>query len=236
MIDSSIPKKIHFTYRTKKLPKVYQTNLSLWKKMCPDWTIHYYSNEDVYKFFNTYFPEYSNEIAQIEMGVVLSDLFRYGVLYIYGGMYTDCDTFPVREIPSDWLSFDSVIGYEYQPKKHRCKNIPSYQEDTLCQWTLLSKPKYPLFKEVLDQSILKLKERNFQFRYGTDILETTGPIHFTQVAKKYLEDPNILILDMDVFAPKSMINPTLQNNVVFHQYHGSAGWKLEVALPQLRFE
>lgn len=228
-----IPKKLHFTYKTDDLPKIYQENLARWKDFCPDWEIYYYSNEKVYEFFNEYFPKYSEEIAKIKHGVVLADLFRYAVLYIHGGMYSDIDTIPLKRIPKKWLDMESVLGYEYQPSKYLCMTIPSYSKDTLCQWSFLSRKGHPLFKEVLENCIAKLKEKNFKFALAKEILETTGPILFTEVSEKYLLDPKVLVLDMDVFAPIYLKEADFTNAAIFHQFHGTSGWKLELQMPHI---
>ena len=229
-----IPKQLHFTYKSDDLPRIYEENLSRWQSLCPGWELHYYSNQKVLKFFRDFMPEYLSDIQKVKQGVVLADLFRYGVLYIHGGMYNDIDTVPLRALPENWLYRDVVIGHEYQPSKFECLSIPSYTKDILCQWSFLAKPGTSLFKEAIDVGIENLRERNFKVANTVDVLKVSGPIHFTNVAKKHIKNSNTLVLDMGVFAPKYLKKTDLSQTVVFHQYHGNSGWKLELSCPHVK--
>ncbi|MCB1110304.1 MAG: hypothetical protein KDK64_04930 [Chlamydiia bacterium] len=229
-----IPKRLHFTYKTDELPRIYQENLARWQAYAPGWEILYYSDRKVLRFFEKHFPEYVSDFKNIQLGVVKADLFRYGVLYIFGGMYNDMDTIPLKPIPEEWLSYESVVGYEYQPSKYSCSPVPSYHADILCQWSLLATPQSPLFKEALDRSIDNLRQKNYQLKYPADVLKATGPIHFTQIANRYLEDPQVLFLDMPILSPIYLKETDLTQCVVFHQFHGKSGWKLELQCPQIK--
>jgi len=112
-----IPKKLHFTYKTQTLPDKYSKNIAIWKQTCPDWEFNFYTDADITSFFNTYFPQYSSDISQIKLGVILSDIFRYGVLYIFGGLYSDIDTTPACSLPTGWLNDSLVLGYEHETEK-----------------------------------------------------------------------------------------------------------------------
>jgi len=196
-----IPKKLHFTYKNENLPEKYRENLSRWKDLCPDWELHFYSDSAVYQLFEQHFPEYVEELPKIPCGAMLADVFRYAALYVHGGMYSDIDTVPLMRIPDEWLSYEAVIGYEYQVDKfpELLSGLWKYEE-IFCQWTFLSSPKNPLFKEALDRAIQKLRSAKFIVEKRVDVLKLTGPLLFSSVAKKYKTNPNFLILDADFFA------------------------------------
>ena len=148
-----IPKKLHFTYKTKALPDKYSENIAVWKQTCPDWEFNFYTDVDIASFFSTYFPQYLHDISQIKLGVILSDIFRYGVLYIFGGLYSDIDTTPACSLPKDWLNDSLVLGYEHETEKLNKETW--YDSNVICQWSMLAKPRHPLFKEALE----KLREK-----------------------------------------------------------------------------
>ena len=230
-----IPKKLYFTYKSHELPDRYKKNLNIWNFFCHDWEFYLYSNKQVISFFKTYFPHYLSDIKKIKQGVVLADVFRYAVIFQFGGMYSDVDTFPLKPIPDSWLSKECVIGYEYQPSKFKGTKPKSFTKDTLCQWTFLAKPNHPLFKEALDTCINKLREKNFYLNSIQDVLETTGPISFTEVAQKYLKSPKIHVLDVDVVAPIRTESRDYSKCVVVHQFHGGKDWKSEIKLPHIKW-
>lgn len=229
-----IPKKLFFTYKTDDIPRFYQENLKRWQSYCSDWEMLYYSDQKVFSFFKKHFPEYAEDLQKISHGAVIADLFRYAVLYIHGGMYNDIDTIPLKKIPDEWLRSKSVVGYEYQPSQFDCVLVPSFSSDTLCQWSLLSEPENPLFKEALDQSIERIRKKKHTFKTVIDVLEATGPLLFTQIAQPYLKNPDYLFLDMDVFSPIHLKKVSLDQCVVFHQYHGRSGWKMELQCPHIK--
>ena len=220
-----IPRIIHFTYKTANLPSNYAHNVSLWASTT-GWPVKVYGDKDVYMFFLQHFPQYYADVQKISIGAVLADVFRYGVLYIKGGMYTDMDTVPYRPIPNEWRKYRAVVGYEYQPEKF--PGITGYTgKAEICQWTLFSSPGYPLFKEALDQCMVNLQNVQFKISGVENILKATGPHLLTTLLKKYKNDASILVLDADYFGcPKIPASP---NSLVMHLFHGwrKGGWAFE---------
>lgn len=217
-----IPKKLYFTFSSENLPDCYQQNIDQWKEMHPDWEISLFTDEKIYQLFEKYFPQYYQDILNINCGPMLADFFRYAVLYIDGGVYTDIDTKPLKKIPEEWLTYGAVIGHEVQTKHHTF----------FCQWTLLSQKGYPLFKKALNQAFQKLKF----YRYSSKkILEISGPLFFTKIVNQFSKYPDLLLLDHDYFARCPQANlPFTNRSVVEHQFHGELTWKLQQKLPHIR--
>ena len=212
-----VPKKLHFTYKKSKLPEKYQANLAQWGEFCPEWELYYYTDEDIQAYFDCEFPEYAQELQKIPPGTMVADVFRYAVLYKDGGLYSDIDTIPLKGIPDEWLKFDAVIGYECQPDKFP-QLLSGVQNLTVtyCQWTFLSSPGNPLFKEALDRSFQGLREVDF----APEIHLVGSPL-FTSVVKDFQEKGNNLILDADYFAtdPRKKF-PQTERSVIQHQFDG----------------
>ncbi len=234
-----IPKKLHFTFGTKDLPKVYRDNLARWQRACPKWEHCFYTDLDIYAFFKTHFPHYYKELEKIPYKVVLADCFRYAVLFVYGGCYTDIDTFPLQELPEKWLFYQCVVGYEYQPSKFPELFRPTKgHRETLCQWTLLSEPSHFLYERALAEAFTRLKRANYQLKTASHILEATGPYMMTDVFERYQyqNQKTLLLLDADYFSCGDQRDflPT-HRSVVYHQYHGANRWMVELKLPHLDF-
>jgi len=233
-----IPKKLYFTFKTDKPPEKYLGNIHNWHGMCPDWEIHYFSDRHVYTFFEKHFPEYFEDLPKIAYGAALADIFRYGMLYVQGGMYSDIDTILIQKIPEEWLTYQAVIGYEHQPSNPRfSKSCPMRRgsQDIFCQWTLLATPGFSLFKNALDEAFKRLRENSFRFQRMNDIYQTTGPRMFTQIVQEHLPCPEILTLDMDYFGTWEGRISITERSVVRHLFHGYNRWKQELEFPQFRF-
>jgi mannosyltransferase OCH1-like enzyme len=89
----TIPKVFFQTWKTKELSPVLQSFVDSWKHHNPSYTFHLYDDESCEKFLEQNFPQrivdaYKNVIP----GAFKADLWRYCVLYIHGGVYSDIDT------------------------------------------------------------------------------------------------------------------------------------------------
>lgn len=233
-----VPKKLHFTHKKSELPEKYQANLAKWGDFCPDWELYYYTDEDIQAYFDCEFPEYAQDLHKIPMGAMLADVFRYAVLYKEGGLYSDIDTVPLKSIPDEWLTYDAVIGYEYQPDKfpELLNDLWKY-EPIFCQWTFLSCPGNPLFKEALDRSFQRLREADFTPKKRVDNLLLAGPLLFTSVVNDFKDKAKQLILDADYFATDPTKKfPKTERSVIQHQFDGHHGWEWNVLLPHVNLE
>lgn len=95
-----IPKKIHFTCKDKNniTNPIWNECLSKYRSMYTDYEIIIHDNADIYTLIEQHFPEYLEKIKQIKIGAVLADIFRYLILYLEGGIYSDLDCEPIKPI------------------------------------------------------------------------------------------------------------------------------------------
>lgn len=111
-----IPKTIWQTYETKieDLPLNAKEGLGTWQYLNPDWTHGYMSGQDREDFFRTEFDkEVFDTYMKMPLGVMKAGLWRFGILYIYGGVYADLDTECVVSI-DNWLDpqYDMIVDLE----------------------------------------------------------------------------------------------------------------------------
>ncbi len=121
----NIPKKIHLTCKDKNNigNVIWKKCLEKYKLIYPDYEIIIYDNEDIYNIIQKYHPEYLYKIKQIRTGAILADIFRYLILYLEGGIYSDFDCEPIKRI--DKL-LDPNFKY-YHGDKNRDNNYWIYQ-------------------------------------------------------------------------------------------------------------
>ena len=110
MLTSEFPKKIHMTCKNKDVlekstvfsPFGQKTDcLENYKQMYHDYTIGIYYDEDIYELIKNLYPEDYDFIKNVK-GVMLSDMFRYLILYLEGGIYSDLDCNPIKHIKTLW--------------------------------------------------------------------------------------------------------------------------------------
>jgi len=96
-----IPKKLHLTCKNKITidnNKIWKECLQKYKLIYTDYEIKVYDNQDIYNIIEKEYPEYLEKIRQIKVGAVLADIFRYLILYLEGGIYSDLDCEPLKKI------------------------------------------------------------------------------------------------------------------------------------------
>jgi mannosyltransferase OCH1-like enzyme len=107
---NNIPKLIHFTCKDKKniTDKVWIDCLQTYFRLYPDYKIIIYDDNDIYNIIQFFDKKNVDKIKNIKKGAILADVFRYLILYLRGGYYSDMDCFPIKRI--DLLSNTQYHG------------------------------------------------------------------------------------------------------------------------------
>lgn len=141
-----IPKKIWQTYKDpyESLPDYIKETTETWKNLNPDYEYEYMDDTQARKFIKKW---YGNEMVglfdSVPVGVMRGDMWRYLIIYAYGGVYTDLDTKCLKPIDS-WIKMDK-------------KFITCPEHDIhLCQWTFAAVPSHPSIKSVIDLMVERL--------------------------------------------------------------------------------
>ena len=96
-----LPKTIHVTCKNKHdiANPVWRDCLNKYYEMySPEYEIKVHDNSDIYATIEAYFPQYLDKIKKITVGAVLADVFRYLILYLEGGIYSDLDCEPLKHV------------------------------------------------------------------------------------------------------------------------------------------
>lgn len=98
-----IPKILHLTCKSKD-PSTWDTK---WKKcyqqiqeFYKDYEICIYDDQDIYNLVEEHFPDHLEEVKNVNCGAALADIFRYLIMYLKGGIYSDMDCMPLKKIDS----------------------------------------------------------------------------------------------------------------------------------------
>ena len=88
-----IPKKIFQTFEHGNFEPQFQYLVDDWKLENPDYEYHFFNADDREVFMKYYFGDkVYDAYLRIKPGAFKSDLWRYCVLYVYGGFYIDIDS------------------------------------------------------------------------------------------------------------------------------------------------
>lgn len=89
-----IPKIIHYAWFGDDMPEQIKRNIDGWHKMCPDYEIKEW-NENNYDISKN---RYMQEAFEKKKWAFVTDYLRLDVIYNYGGLYLDTDIEVVRKL------------------------------------------------------------------------------------------------------------------------------------------
>ena len=227
--ESKIPahKKIFQTHKSieyiKSKPKLANALYSWIKQRSRDFNYNFFDNVACEIFMREHYSGSVYEAyRKLPMAVMRADLWRYCVIYHFGGIYSDADTI-CRVNPNIFIN-EALLT---------CS--PELGNNYFCQWTFSAPAKSPILKTIIDlcvERILGAKE----FKGEHIIHYMTGPACFTDGIFKYIKENNLPFYEhvnqyqnypsriLAVFNADNFHNKFIQ-----HLYAGNDrdGWKRE---------
>jgi mannosyltransferase OCH1-like enzyme len=219
-----IPKNIFQTHKSKKYicnnQKLHNA-VNSWQKHT-DFKYHFYTDDQCEQFIKDNFEEpVYKAYMKVPLAVMKADLWRYCVIYYYGGIYADTDT--ICKVNPNIFINNALLTI-----------VPESDKIHLCQWVFAGQKGCPFLKSIIDLSverILSIKEIK-----GEHIVHhLTGPGVFTHGIEDYLLKINYPIFTSNRKNYYNYPKPELKvfncdnfhKNIVIHLYAGSNddGWK-----------
>ena len=179
----AIPKIIHQTFSDwNDLDCSLQKNISDIRELNKTWDYRFYDDSDICKFITQYYNSDMLEIyEQINPGypAARADLFRYLLMYRYGGVYLDIKS-------TSTLNLDEVILYQslylLSHWNHGWGKHPEFGvKNEFQQWHIIATPGHPYLRSVIQRVIFNIRRYDrHKDGVGTDaVLSVTGPIAYT---------------------------------------------------------
>lgn len=101
MTDLHIPKIMHHIWIGLPIPKYLQMNIRTWAEMHPDWDMKLWTEEEIDEIplkNRALYDQAEKIVPRDAVEQFRADIVRYELLSLFGGMYTDVDTRPLRPI------------------------------------------------------------------------------------------------------------------------------------------
>jgi mannosyltransferase OCH1-like enzyme len=194
--------------------------VNTWKKFAPTFNYYFFDDYLCKKFMKQY---YSGEIydfyCRLPLAVMKADIWRYCIIYKYGGIYADVDT--VCKVSPNLFINNCLLSLVPENDTH------------LCQWVFSAPANSPILKSVIDLFVERMKQ--IKEIKGEHIIHfLTGPGLFTDGIEKYLKEKNkdvfenkknyFMYKEMDILRVFNCDN--FHANMVTHLYAGQDkdGW------------
>lgn len=206
----SIPKKIHYCwFGRNKLPKEMKKYIAGWKKLCPDYEIIEWNEDN----FDLNSCDYVREAYSAKKWAFVSDYARFKILFEHGGVYFDTDVELLKNL--DYVLSDGpFLGMEYGSQIAPGLGMAAYPEMKYC-------------KDMLDL----YNGIHFINADGTTNLKTICQYTTEYFMGRGLEDKEIIQkIDDIVIYPKEYFNPcdldtgkivVSENTISIHHYSGT---------------
>lgn len=196
----SIPKVIHHIWMgNKPIPDLNLYCANSIKNINPDFKYILWKDDDIELMMKNDFPLYYEKFNELPRLIMKIDIFRYFLMYKYGGLYTDMDYLMFK--PFDFLN-EKVI-------------IPCNREDidgnptSLGNCIFASQPNHPYWKSLID-SLFTIDRTKIDFNLDENIANNilgTGPMFVFDMWKKYSKTNNdICVTKRELFHPPTKVD------------------------------
>lgn len=178
-----IPKIIHQTYKSKKLPLELQEIVFRIKDTCPTFEYRLYDDEDILNFIKDNYDEETLRLYNMinpKLGMAKADFFRYLLIYKLGGFYFDIKSCPERDL-TEWANNYKFITGHWCHAHHA--DTLRYKLGEFQNWHIMAEPGHPILALVIQR--MKENIRNYVHRpkildIKTDVLYVTGPLCYSR--------------------------------------------------------
>ena len=154
-----IPTNIFQTWHSKFLPPLMAKTITTIKRLNPNFKYFLFDDNDCREFIRTHFkPDVLWAYDSLIPGAYKADLWRYCVLFIYGGIYLD-----IKYRPLNGFKFINLTEKEHLVAD--TNNVDIYNALMVCL------PKNELLYKAIRQIVENVKNKY----YGNNFLEPTGP-------------------------------------------------------------
>ncbi len=178
-----IPKIIHQTWKSDKIPDQFKLINNKLLELHPDYEYKLWTDNDNYKFIKNEYPFLLELYESYPKNIQKVDLVRYCILHKYGGIFLDLDFLIIRNFDSLINNKQCVFGLEPN------NNTKNWNKDKIiCNAWMASIPNHPFFRHIIDNSQNKKLDLN-------DVLSSTGPFFLTNCYDNYIDQYKITLLE-----------------------------------------
>lgn len=190
--ELNIPKIIHLTYKNHNIPDVWKNTIQVWKEKHPEWEVRFWTDDDNRKLIKTKYPDFLQIYDSYEYGIQRADVIRYYILYTYGGLYSDMDIAPNKNIDRIFYKLNSKDTYL----------IKSPHLKYITNSFMASKPKSLFWLHVVKELQEAIKNPSiFWVGKHLQVMNTTGPIMLTRAYESYKEKRKISFMPQEFIFP-----------------------------------
>jgi len=163
---TKIPRNIFQTWETKDISDGFKSLIQTWREKNPNYAYFLYDDNERITFIKKHFGEkVYNAYSKIIPGAFRADLWRYCILYIYGGIYVDIDTICYGELDS---FLNENIEFMTPIDLNNCSYLGTYN---LSNGFIASVAKHPILLNCIERVVYNVENNIVPFSN----LDFSGP-------------------------------------------------------------
>jgi mannosyltransferase OCH1-like enzyme len=162
----------------QNLPPQIDEVLKITIDLNPDYQLYYFDDEDIQTFMQSYGVAEYNAYKKLIPGAYKADLFRYCILYKYGGCYSDIGHVMLQ-------SFDYIIG---KSKLVIVKDKPEFNYTGIHNALICVEKNNGFIKRLIEKCVENI-ENDY---YGENSLDVTGPVMMGKVFQCYYYNVKVI--------------------------------------------
>lgn len=188
-----IPKKIfqtHKSYDYVKNNDFLNKAVNSWIKYQGEFEYIFHNNDQADHFmYDNFKGRIYNCYKKLGLNVMKGDLWRYCILYKYGGIYADADTVLLTN-PNIFIKDNTEMVLAPEPHP--------YGKTQFCQWVWSVPPNSQILKRVIDICVKRVLDeedgrtnKRKELGNGRYVHYATGPLAFTEGIEYFLKNKNL---------------------------------------------
>lgn len=193
-VNGNIPKVVFMSWKRKtNLPPELEKTTREVKRLNPGYYVIIFDDEDCKDFLYTYLgDDYVDAFEKVIPGAFKCDLWRYAILYFFGGIYLDMDLYPLKSLDEIFELKGSSPTSWWDITLWSCADRKKYDFIPRCaifQAFLACAPKHEAMKEAMELSyhnIFTSKEV-----YRETLFDITGPVVMGRAINRYRSKPDL---------------------------------------------
>lgn len=179
----SIPRIIHQTWKSERLPTRFRTFQDSWRRHHPNWDYRFYDDDACRQVVADAFPGLLPMYDRCPHPVQRADIFRYLVVAHEGGLYADMDMECLRPVDQLLEGRRAVFGVEDFLSARRARRLDLRHRERIANFIFAAEAGHPIFREI----VAWLEELPGPWDMEREVLETTGPGMLTNLVQDHRE-------------------------------------------------
>jgi len=193
-MDNSIPRVIHQTWKSERIPAQWEPLCDTWRSLNPQWGYRLWTDKDNAEFIAEHYSWFLPVYEGYDQAIKRADAVRYFIMHHHGGVYVDLDFEALRPLDNLLTGEELVLGWE--PEAHVVKD-PAVRSrrftSILGNAFLASRPGHPFWEAVFEGLV--------SYREQPHVLDATGPFLLTRIHLDYPDPSQLMIVSSDILYP-----------------------------------